>query len=118
MRNPKDMKDEELYHALKARKIRLGVAKEISTTYSPTRIVLTTLFNPVHAMTKASINKSGSLTHNYTQLKCDEISKELENRGLDSKKYENDAETVEVTNKWVRIWKSAKLIGTIIAIDW
>ncbi|CAG8512697.1 3509_t:CDS:1 [Acaulospora morrowiae] len=118
MKNPKDMTDEELYHALKARRIRLGVAKEISTTYSPTRVVLTTLFNPLHAMTKASINTGGSLTHDYTQLKCTEISKELERRGLDSKKYENDTETVETTNKWVRVWKSVKILGTIVAIDW
>ncbi|CAG8577349.1 7368_t:CDS:1 [Acaulospora colombiana] len=118
MKNPKEMTNEELYHALKARKIRLGVAKEISTAYSPARIVLTTIFNPVHAMTKAGINTSGSLTHNYTQGKCNEIAKELERRGLDSKKYEDDPETINETNKWVRVWKSVKIVGTIVSIDW
>ncbi|KAF0514295.1 hypothetical protein F8M41_017661 [Gigaspora margarita] len=117
MKNPKEMTDEELYHALKARKIRLGVAKEVASTYSPSRVVLTTLISPVHAAGQVSINASGSVAHEYTKSNMDDITKEMNQRGLDSKKFDNDPQTEVYISKWVKLWKCVKLVSTIIAID-
>ncbi|CAG8637956.1 8409_t:CDS:2 [Scutellospora calospora] len=57
------MTDDELYHALRARKIRLGVAQEIASTYAPTHVILTTLVSPVHGVTKASVKTTGLIAH-------------------------------------------------------
>ncbi|CAG8746223.1 9712_t:CDS:1 [Cetraspora pellucida] len=117
MKNPKEMTDDELYHSLKARKIRMGVAREISSTYSPNRVILTTLVSPVHAAAQVSVNVSGSVAHHYTKSEMDDVVKEMHDRGLDSEKVNNDPETEIFINKWVKLWKCMKLLGTIIAID-
>ncbi|CAG8715823.1 26246_t:CDS:2, partial [Dentiscutata erythropus] len=117
MKNPKEMTDEELYHALKARKIRLGVAHEVANTYSPRRVVLTTIISPVHAVRQVSVNVTGTVAHEYTKSKMDDVAKEMDQRGLDSKKFDNDPETEVYISKWVKLWKCVKLIGSIVAID-